>query len=62
MKKSKAPTAWETDEDAFPTQHGRCRHCNRSGYVKLAWDSRGYLCIHAGKCLARATRTDDTEE
>lgn len=59
--KSNAPTQWDTDEEQYPRKYTECRVCGRYGEMKLAWDRRGYLCIHAGKCIARTHRGEEIE-
>lgn len=60
--KSNAPTQWDTDDTMYPRKYTECKVCGRYGEMKLAWDLRGYLCIHPGKCIARRSRTEDEPE
>lgn len=62
MKKNTGPTSWETDDERFPKKYTHCKVCGRYGEMKLAYDQLSYLCIHAGKCLARAFRDNPTLE
>lgn len=56
---SSGPKHWEDDDETYPRKVTDCRVCGRHGDMKLAWDKRGYLCIHAGKCIARANRVEE---
>lgn len=59
---SSGPKHWEEDDETFPRKMADCRVCGRHGEMKLASDFRGYLCLHAGKCIARASRIRRGEE
>lgn len=62
VAKSKGPVQWDKDDETYPRKTETCKVCGRHGEVKLAWDFRGYLCIHAGKCLARAHRSEEVQD
>lgn len=58
-KKNSGPTPWENDDEKYPKKFTHCKVCNRYGEMKLAYDRQSWLCVHAGKCIARAFRKDN---
>lgn len=61
-KKNSGPVSWESDDEKYPRRFTHCTTCGRYGEMKLAYDQHSYLCIHAGKCIARAARKRLGEE
>lgn len=59
--KSVAPVQWDKNNEIYPVKNTNCEVCGRYGPMKLAWDQRRYICIHAGKCLARAHKGEVEE-
>lgn len=57
--KSAGPLHWDQDDEKYPRKNTHCKVCGRYGEMKLAWDQRSYLCIHAGKCIARAHKGEE---
>lgn len=60
--KSSGPIPWDKDDEMYPKKNTHCKVCGRYGEMKLAWDRREYLCMHAGKCIARAARVRAGED
>lgn len=60
--KSTGPIPWDKDDEMYPRKTTDCRVCGRHGEMKLAWDQHGFLCMHAGKCIARAARVRAGED
>ena len=49
----KGPTAWEENDEDYPTKRGVCDVCGQRDDLKLAFDRMRYICINDHACLLR---------